>query len=104
MDILSNNPFINLTEIFNPIAMQLFIVAMVALVIIGTVVDIIHKKNVQYFFNNAKKAKLSATKELGSGERIVVIGSDSAQTSSGFGLWSFQPMQKYLPSIPLIGL
>jgi hypothetical protein len=42
MDILLNNPFINLTEIFNPIAMQLFIVAMVALVIIGTVVDIIH--------------------------------------------------------------
>ena len=73
MDILLNNPFINLTEIFNPIAMQLFIVAMVALVIIGTVIDIIHKKNVQYFFNNAKKAKLSATKELGSGERIAVI-------------------------------
>jgi len=50
MNIFLNNPFINLTEIFNPIAMQLFIVAMVVLVIIGTLVDIIHKKNVQYFF------------------------------------------------------
>ena len=73
MEILLNNPFINLTEVFSPLAMQLFIVAMVALVIIGTVTDIIHKKNVQYFFNNAKKAKLSATRELGSGERIAVI-------------------------------
>ena len=68
MEILSNNPFFNLTEIFNPIAMQLFVIAMVALVIIGTLVDIIHKKNVQYFFNNAKKAKLSATREIGSGD------------------------------------
>ena len=50
MEILLNNPFINLTEVFSPLAMQLFIVAMVALVIIGTVTDIIHKKNVQYFF------------------------------------------------------
>jgi len=57
MEILSNNPFFNLTEIFNPIAMQLFVIAMVALVIIGTLIDIIHKKNVQYFFNNAKKSK-----------------------------------------------
>jgi hypothetical protein len=73
MEILLNNPFINLTEVFSPLAMQLFIVAMVALVIIGTVTDIIHKKNVQYFFNNAKKAKLSATRELGSGERVAVI-------------------------------
>jgi len=73
MEILSNNPFFNLTEIFNPIAMQLFVIAMVALVIIGTLIDIIHKKNVQYFFNNAKKAKLSATREIGSGERVAVI-------------------------------
>ena len=40
---------------------------------IGTLVDIIHKKNVKYFFENAKKAKLSATKELGAGERAGVI-------------------------------
>jgi len=73
MEILLNNPFINLTEVFSPLAMKLFIVAMVALVIIGTVTDIIHKKNVQYFFNNAKKAKLSATRERGSGERVAVI-------------------------------
>ena len=69
----TTNPFSILTETVSPIALQSFVIAMVALVIIGTLVDIIHKKNVKYFFNNAKKAKLSATRELGTGERASVI-------------------------------
>jgi hypothetical protein len=69
----TTNPFSILTETMPPIALQSFVIVMVALVIIGTLVDIIHKKNVKYFFNNAKKAKLSATRELGAGERASVI-------------------------------
>jgi hypothetical protein len=68
-----NNPFSTLSEIVSPLAMQSFLIAMIALVIIGTLVDIIHKKNVKYFFENAKKAKKSATRELGAGERASVI-------------------------------
>ena len=52
-----NNPFLGLSDFVAPIAMQGFVIAMIALVIIGTLIDIIHKKNVKYFFNNAKKAK-----------------------------------------------
>ena len=70
---LTTNPFSILAETVPPIALQSFVIVMVALVIIGTLVDIIHKKNVKYFFENAKKAKLSATKELGTGERASVI-------------------------------
>ena len=70
---ITNNPFSTLSEIVPPIFMQGFLITMVALVAIGTLIDIIHKKNVKYFFENAKKAKKSATKELGSGERISVI-------------------------------
>jgi hypothetical protein len=55
------------------------------LVVVGTLLDIIHKKNVKYFFENAKKAKLSATKKLTTGDRISVISktiaSDIATTS-----------------------
>ena len=69
----TTNPFSVLVETVPPIALQSFVILMVALVIIGTLVDIIHKKNVKYFFENAKKAKLSATKELGTGERVNVI-------------------------------
>ena len=53
--------------------MQLFLIAMLLLIAVGTIVQMIHKKNVKYFFNNAKKAKLAATKKLGFGEKASVI-------------------------------
>ena len=70
---LSNNPFSILSEIISPVAMQSFIIAMILLIAIGTIIQMIHHKNLTYFFNNAKKAKLSATKELGVGEKVSVI-------------------------------
>ena len=70
---LSNNPFSILSETISPFAMQSFIVAMVLLLAVGTIIQMIHHKNLTYFFNNAKKAKLSATKELGVGEKVSVI-------------------------------
>ena len=54
---ITNNPFATLSELVPPITMQVFLIVMIAFVIIGTLVDIIHKKNVKYFFENAKKAK-----------------------------------------------
>jgi len=70
---ISTNPFAILAETVPSIGMQIFALAMVALAGGGTILDIIHKKNVKYFFNNAKKAKLSATKNLSSGEKISVV-------------------------------
>ena len=70
---ISINPFSVLAETISPLMLQGFVIIMIALVIIGTLIDIIHKKNVKYFFNNAKKAKLSATKELSARERTGVV-------------------------------
>ena len=70
---INNNPFSGLAEIIPPIAMQGFVFAMVGLVVFGTLLDIIHKKNVKYFFNNAKKAKKSAKIQLTSAQRTSVI-------------------------------
>ena len=82
---LSTNPFSILAITVSPIFMQAFVIIMAILVVAGTLLDIIHKKNVKYFFNNAKKAKLSATKTLSTGEKISVISktivSDIATTS-----------------------
>ena len=61
---ITNNPFSALAEIISPIAMQGFAIAMIGLVALGTLIDIIHKKNVKYFFDNAKKAKKSAKIKL----------------------------------------
>ena len=82
---LSINPFSILAETVSPIFMQMFVIVMAILVVVGTLLDIIHKKNVKYFFNNAKKAKLSATKTLSTGQKISVISktivNDIATTS-----------------------
>jgi len=82
---LSTNPFSILAETVSPIFMQSFVIVMAILVVAGTLLDIIPKKNVKYFFNNAKKAKLSATKTLSTGEKISVVSktivSDIATTS-----------------------
>ena len=53
----STNPYLLLTETISPIFMQVFVILMIALIAIGTIMDMIHKKNVKYFFENAKKAK-----------------------------------------------
>ena len=82
---LSVNPFSILAETISPIYMQGFVILMLILIVVGTLIDIIHKKNVKYFFENAKKAKLSATKILSTSEKVSVISktivSDIATTS-----------------------
>ena len=70
---LSTNPFSILAETVPSVVMQGFVVLMILLIVAGTLLDIIHKKNVKYFFENAKKAKKNATKELTTGERIAVV-------------------------------
>ena len=80
------NPFSQLAESVTPILMQAYVIAMIILVLIGTIFDIIHKKNVKYFFVNARKAKKQATRNLRTGEKTSVllrtIASDILTTSN----------------------
>ena len=82
---LTINPFAELTKTIPSIAIQLFVILMILLVIVGTFVDILHKKNVKYFFQNARKAKKQAKKNLSSGEKTSIvfktIGSDILTTA-----------------------
>ena len=82
---LNNNPFSILAETVSPLAMQYFIIAMVLLIAVGTIIQMIQHKNLKYFFENAKKAKLSAKKILSTSEKISVVSktivSDIATTS-----------------------
>jgi hypothetical protein len=52
--------------------MQGYVILMVLLVIGGTVLDMIHKKSAQYFFENAKKAKANAKRSVGTGEKASI--------------------------------
>jgi len=53
---LTSNPFYILTESIAPIFMQIFVILMIALIVVGTVMDMIHKKNVKYFFEKDRKS------------------------------------------------
>ena len=70
---ITNNPFSALAQLVPSIAMQGFVITMAALTLLGVLFDIVHKKNVKYFFNNAKKAKKNAQVELTTGKRTAVI-------------------------------
>jgi hypothetical protein len=67
------NPYAVLSESIPSVLLKGFVLLMLGLIALGTIIQMIHHKNITYFFNNAKKAKLSAEKKLGNGERAVII-------------------------------
>ena len=68
-----NNPFSEIAIIAPSILMQIFVIVMVFLVLIGTFLDMINKKNVKYFFQNAKKSKQQAKRIISINERISIV-------------------------------
>jgi len=67
-----SNPFSELSAFISPTVMQGYIILMVLLVVGGTVLDMIHKKSAQYFFENAKKAQKNAKRTVGAGEKASI--------------------------------
>jgi hypothetical protein len=81
------NPFAELSASIPPNIMQGYLILMVILVAGGTILDMMHKKSAQYFFENAEKAKKSAKREVGAGEKVGLAVSTVASevlTSSEF--------------------
>lgn len=66
------NPFSELAAHIPSAVMQAYVVIMFLLVIGGTILDTIHKKSAQYFFENSEKAKKAATREVGGGEKAAI--------------------------------
>lgn len=69
---IANNPFAELTQasaFISPSIMQGYVILMVILVAVGTILDMMHKKSAQYFFENAKRAQKSAKRTLSGGEK-----------------------------------
>lgn len=83
----TSNPFADLSASIPVYAMQAYVVAMFILVVVGTVLDMMHKKSAQYFFENAKKAESQATKSVSSGDKVsMAVGTVASEvlTSSEF--------------------
>ena len=84
---ITSNPFAELSALIPAFAMQAYVVAMFLLVIGGTVLDMIHKKSAQYFFENAKKAEKGAKRTVSGGEKVsmaVATVTNEVLTSSEF--------------------
>ncbi|MGB8517495.1 MAG: adenylyl-sulfate reductase, partial [Gallionella sp.] len=70
-----SNPFAELSASIPTAYMQGYIILMILLVMGGTILDMLHKKSAQYFFENAKKAQKSATRSVSSGEKASIAAS-----------------------------
>jgi hypothetical protein len=70
--VLSTNPFFELATVISPGLMQGYVILMVLLVIGGTILDMLHKRSAQYFFENAKRAQKDAKRTLGGGEKASI--------------------------------
>ena len=66
---LTTNPFADLATSISPEIMQGYLILMVLLVVVGTMIDVIHKKSAQYFFENSKKQQKNARRTVSSGEK-----------------------------------
>ncbi len=66
----ATNPFAELSVSFiTPEVMQWYLIVMAVLVAGGTILDMIHKKSAKYFFADSEKAKKSAKRTVGTGEK-----------------------------------
>src|SRR5688572_8613327 len=68
----TQNPFAGLSGALHPDFMKVFLVVMVLAVIVGTVVDMIHKGSARYFFANSRKARARSKRQLTGGERAAI--------------------------------
>ena len=65
----TSNPFAALSAFMSPAVMQCYVVVMIALVVAGTLFDVVHKGSGTYFFRNWRKAKTGkGVKSVGGGE------------------------------------
>jgi len=68
----TTNPFLELSGLISPLAMQVYVIAMVILVAGGTILDTLHKKSAQYFFENSEKQKKMSSREVSGGEKVGI--------------------------------
>ncbi len=74
-----SNPFAELSASISPGIMQAYVIVMFILVVGGTLLDVLHKKSAQYFFENARKAREAVAQQLGGGEMASIAVKTVAQ-------------------------
>jgi hypothetical protein len=73
----TKNPFAELSGSISPAVMQAYVIVMIALVVGGTLFDIIHKRSATYFFNNWRNSRNRAKQRVG-GVEVVSLAVQTA--------------------------
>lgn len=68
----TSNPFAEISASIPPAVMQGYVVIMILLVAAGTLFDVVHKGSARYFFENWRKSKSKAAKQVDGGELVSV--------------------------------
>jgi hypothetical protein len=69
---LATNPFAAISASIPPAVMQTYVLVMIALVVAGTLFDIVHKGSARYFFDNWRRSKSKGAQQLGGGELVSI--------------------------------
>ena len=66
----THNPFAELSASIEPAVMQAYVIAMMVLVVAGTLYDVIHKGSARYFFDNWRSETSKGARRVGGGEIV----------------------------------
>ncbi|MDW8468705.1 MAG: hypothetical protein RML56_06705 [Burkholderiales bacterium] len=66
------NPFADVAAALSPAFMQWYVVAMIALVALGTIFDVVHKGSARYFFETWRRTRESGVRAVGVGELLGI--------------------------------
>jgi len=69
----TSNPFAALNDVVQPAAVQTYVVIMMVLVVAGTLFDVVHKRSARYFFDNWRRSKGKASKQVGGGDLATIV-------------------------------
>jgi len=67
------NPFTSLANSVTPGVVQAFVAAMIALVVLGTLYDLRHKRSAAYFFGNWQTSRRKGKRRVGGGEMASLL-------------------------------
>jgi hypothetical protein len=68
----TSNPFAAIAASVPPAFMQSYVVLMIALVVAGTLFDILHKGSARYFFENWRRSRDKAPRPVGGGDLLAI--------------------------------
>ncbi len=83
----TTNHFAELSALIPSAVMQTYVIVMIALVVGGTLFDVIHKQSAKYFFQAGRKSEKQATREVAGGEKMslaIQTAASEVLTSSEF--------------------